>query len=96
MEAHRFRIRAHKDAREIYSGVLPAMTVSNWRSNVAVAGGVIGGLFLAVWFSSVVAMGPAPGSMHRSKETQQGQTHQPRTKDGAAKRTAQLYTAEYC
>jgi hypothetical protein len=49
------------------------MSNSDWRSNLAVAGGVIAGLLVAVWFSSVVAMGPAPGKGKPSADSQQSQ-----------------------
>jgi hypothetical protein len=52
------------------------MSDGNWRSNLAVAGGVAGGLLLAVWFSSVVAMGPAPGSIKPRQEDQKSHTEE--------------------
>ena len=38
------------------------------RERVWVLGGVIAGVLFALWFSTVVAMGPAPGSIKRSGE----------------------------
>ncbi len=49
------------------------MTGSNWRSNLAVAGGVIAGILLAIWFSTVVAMGPAPGGIGFGSMARQSQ-----------------------
>ena len=39
--------------------------------NLGIAAGVVGGLLLAIWFSSVVAMGPAPGQGQTHKESAQ-------------------------
>jgi hypothetical protein len=37
------------------------MSRGNWRSNIAVGIGVVGGLLVALWFSPVVTLGPTPG-----------------------------------
>src|SRR5437016_2078542 len=46
------------------------MSHSNWRSNIAIAGGVVAGVFLALWFSTVVALGPASGNTKARIESQ--------------------------
>lgn len=69
-------------AGEIYSGVLPAMSRSTWRSNIAVGCGVVGGILVSVWFSVVVAMGPAPGW---GQQTDQSKPAQGDQSDGARK-----------
>ena len=51
------------------SSVLSRMSHSNWRSNIAVIGGVAAGILIALWFSTVVAMGPPPGSVSTQKES---------------------------
>ena len=48
----------------------------NWRSNVAVGCGVVGGILLAWWFSTVVALGPAPGNVLPGGQQQPPQRNQ--------------------
>ena len=52
------------------------MSGSNWRSNIAVGCGVVAGLLLALWFSTVVALGPAPGNILRGGEKQPAERNQ--------------------
>jgi hypothetical protein len=50
------------------------MSRSNWRSNITVVGGVVAGLLVALWFSSVVAaMGKPSGSVYPDYEQQHRQ-----------------------
>jgi hypothetical protein len=60
------------------------------RERAWVLGGVIAGLLLALWFSTVVAMGPAPGSIKRSGEAEQGGAQR-----GATKHADKPHNAEH-
>jgi hypothetical protein len=75
------------------------MSASDWRSNIVVGCGVIAGILLALWFSSVVALGPAPGSGKGDDEARRGQSQHGSAKDGATKRAYQPDAPEdaaYC
>lgn len=48
-----------------------------WQNDVGVFCGVAAGLFLALWFSNVVAMGPAPGKREPPRKAENGQAQQP-------------------
>lgn len=52
------------------------MSYRDWRSNIAVVGGIAAGLVVAVWFSTVVALGPAPGGAKRSIDPPNAQQEQ--------------------
>jgi hypothetical protein len=47
------------------------------RSNAVVVVGVIAGVLLALWFSTVVAMGPPSGSIQQDDQRKQAQREQP-------------------
>jgi hypothetical protein len=69
------------------------MSVSNWCSNVAVVGGVVAGILVALWFSTVVAMGPAPGRGF-AQETPQGNQAQDKQTDTSPAQRSRALTKE--
>jgi hypothetical protein len=54
--------------------------MSRWQ-NVGVLCGVAAGIWLAVWFSTVVAMGPAPGQRQAAQESQRTKPKNPYAPD---------------
>jgi len=64
----------HKISRSgIHGSVQSRMSCSDWRSDIAVVAGVALGILLALWFSSVVAMGPPSGAALSKKSEQSAQ-----------------------
>jgi hypothetical protein len=72
-----------KAARGKFTGVLPAMRVSNWGSHFAVTGWIVAGILLALLISGVVTVGPTLNGVKASKERQQSQIEQQSANPGA-------------